>query len=142
VDPRCTPEGIRSGHLANEGPHHGDEARSAGTRLRPPPPVPAESLAMPPDHGRGLHEHEGIPPVRPAPTQAHPEEPIDGAEPRAVIGSGQQFQLVPKGEILKDETLMGADRGPERGGEGEAQPNHAGQCARNLSRRSKTSARS
>jgi hypothetical protein len=128
--------------LANEGPNGSGEARLAGPRLRPTPPVPAESLAMPADSRRRLHEHEGAPPGRPAPTQSHPEEPIDGAEPRAAIGSGQPFQLMPKCEILKDEILVCAERGPQGGDEGEAESEQAGQCERNPTRRSKTSGRS
>ena len=142
MDPRRAPQGIGARHLVNEGPDSSGEARLAGPRLRPTSPVPAKSLAMPADNSRGLHEHEGAPPGRPAPTQSQPEEPIDGAEPWAAIGSGQQFQLMPKGEILKHEILVCAERRPERGDEGEAEPEHAGQCARNPKRRSKNSGRS
>jgi hypothetical protein len=35
-----------------------------------------------------------------------------------------------------------AERGPERGDKGEAEPEHAWQCERNLTRRSKISGRS
>ena len=50
---------------------------------------------MPAHHGRRLHEHEGVAPGRPAPTQSDPQEAIDGTEPRAVIAAGEQFQLMP-----------------------------------------------
>lgn len=138
----CRARWVGARHLANEDPDGSGEARLAGPRLRPTPPVPAESLTMPADNSRRLHEHEGAPPGRPAPTHSQPEEPIDGAEPRAAIGSGQQLQLMPKGEILKDEILGCAERGPERGDEGEAEPEHAGQCERNPTRTSKISGRS
>ena len=60
---------------------------------------------------------------RPAPTQSHLEESIDGAEPRSAIASGQQFQVMAEREIFKEEIVAQAERGPERGGEGEAEPN-------------------
>jgi hypothetical protein len=129
MDPRRAPQGIGTRHFANEGPDGSGEARLAGPRLRPTPPVPAESFTMPADNRRRLHEHEDAPPGRPPSTQSQPEEAIDGAEPRAAIGSYQQFQLMPKCEILKDEILVSQERGPERGNEGEAEPKHAGQCA-------------
>jgi hypothetical protein len=128
--------------ISRMSPDGSGEARLAGPRLRPTPPVRAESLGMPADNRRRLHEHEGAPPGPPAPTQSQPEEPIDGAEPRAAIGPCQQLQLMPKGEILKNEILLCAERGPQRGDEGEAEPEHAGQCARNPTRRSKISGRS
>src|SRR5713101_4035429 len=125
MNPGRAPERIGARHVANEGPHAVGEARSARS-LRPPPPVPAESFAMPANHGRGLHEHEGVSPGRPGPAQSDPQEPVDGAEPRSAIASGQQFQLMPEREILEDQILASTERGPERRGEGEAEPKHAG----------------
>jgi hypothetical protein len=112
MDPRRAPQGIGVRHLANEGPDSDGEARLAGPRLRPPPPVPAESLTVPANHGRRLHEHEGVPPGRPTPTQSQPEEPIDGAEPRAAIGSCQQLQLMPKARFSRTRSscVRSADR--------------------------------
>ncbi|HKW35638.1 MAG TPA: hypothetical protein VJN92_21700 [Candidatus Acidoferrum sp.] len=40
-------------------------------------PVPAESSAVPPDHGFGCDNQECLPPSRPAPASEQPEEPVD-----------------------------------------------------------------
>jgi hypothetical protein len=105
-------------------------------------PVVAESLAMPAEDRRRLHEHEGVAPRRPASTQTHPQESIDGAKSRAAVASGQQLQLMSEREILQDEILMSAECGPEGGDEGQAEPKHAGQCERSRARKSTISGRS
>src|SRR5437667_816256 len=39
-------------------------------------PVLAETAPLPPQHGVGGNNHEGVPPPGPDPGQRHPEEPI------------------------------------------------------------------
>ena len=78
---------------------------------------------MPAEHGRGLHQHERVSPGGPAPTEPHPEEPIDGAKPRAAIATGQHSQLMAEREIFQDEIGARAERGAERRGDREAESN-------------------
>ena len=56
----------------------GEDPRSRSPA--PPSPEAPEAFPMPPDHGRGLDDRQGVPPARPPLRQDHPEHPVPHPE--------------------------------------------------------------
>ena len=61
----------------------------------------AEPLAMPPQHRRWLHDHQGGAPPPPRVGEQDPKEPICWAELRAFTDTRQRGQLLTKPQVLK-----------------------------------------
>ena len=59
-------------------------------------------MLPPGDRGR-LDQHEGLPPLRPPSSQAHPEETVRRAE--ALTRTGEDTQLVSQGKDLEDQVF-------------------------------------
>ena len=72
-----------------------------GSRL--PAPIEFEALAMPSDDGLRLDDDEGLLPAVPDSGEPHPEGAIAGAEPRMLLLSLVDSELLPQGEVFKHE---------------------------------------
>ena len=68
-----------------------------------PSPVELESLTMPPNDGRWLHDDQRRAPATPEPGHQGPEDAITGPQPRSLDGSAQDGQLLAQREILSDQ---------------------------------------
>jgi len=74
VDARSTPADVAPGYLPDEGANLGILARSPSSLAALPTPIQAESLAVPADHRRRVHDRQGRPPLWP-----HPSQPTQNA---------------------------------------------------------------
>ena len=70
---------------------------------------------MPADHGRGLHEDQGLTPVAPDPRYADPEQTVSwGQAYRVVAVNAPGAQLVSERQNLEMQGRTGANEGTER----------------------------
>jgi hypothetical protein len=84
---------------------------------------------MPADHGLGLHEDQGVLPLRPQPQQRDPECTVRFAELGALGLAVQNGELLPQREVFESESalrLQARSGGPEHGIQ---QVNHRGRRA-------------
>ena len=86
------------------------QGRSSGvpTTPAPPTPVPSPGCPLPADYSLRLHEDEGAPPTRPAAGEPRPEQAISCPQPRPARLATEDGQLLPEGEVLKEEMVTGA----------------------------------
>jgi hypothetical protein len=74
VNSRRAPEGIGFGHPSNEpSDHRGDGGAAWPVPAALPGPDELEAGPLPPDHGRGLDDGDGIRPAAPQAGQQDPE---------------------------------------------------------------------
>lgn len=66
-------------------------------------PEQAPALAVPPNHGLRLNEHEAGAPAFPEPAEQHPEQPIAALDPWAGSMPSEGVQLDSEGHILGNE---------------------------------------
>lgn len=90
VDPRGTPERIRSGHSSDQRPDLWIDLRPSGPSRRLTSPVASESLAMPANNGLRLDEHERPPPVGPTAAKVGPEGAIEVGQRQASVWRDQE----------------------------------------------------
>ena len=110
VDARGAPEGIRGGHLPDQGADLGIDWRAAaGGPARELGPVLAEATSLPPQDRVGRHNDESLPPAGPDSGQRDPEQTVDRAELRMGRQSLVDGELLAQGEVLKGELTMAAD---------------------------------
>jgi hypothetical protein len=112
VNPRGTPKPVFGGHLVDQVAAFGVDAWSsrASRTMRPPP---RETVAMPPVHGRRLHQFQRVAPPRPEASQDHPEQTVSRA--KAPIRTSENAQLVTKGEDFKQKVSPCRGRERDRG---------------------------
>ena len=123
VDARCAPQGIRRGHLPDQGGDLGIDARTASGRpTRKLGPVLAEASALPSQDGVGRDDDQSLPPAGPDSGQADPEQTIDCAELRPGHRSLVDGELLAQGEVLEGELAVAA----EEKGEGPKQVEQEG----------------
>jgi len=77
----CPPQRILTRHAADQVADLGFDLRSAGSRPRLPSPEELEALAMPADHGVGLHDQQSGAPICPNSGQQRPEDSIPLTQP-------------------------------------------------------------
>jgi hypothetical protein len=122
----CAPQRVRRRHVTDE---HADlliytwpAARSA---VRSSGPSAAEPIAMPPDNGVRLHNHQRRAPVLPDPRQSDPKQSIATFEAGAVRGTFHRRQLLPQRQVLQDQFSMAAKRQRQCAGDDDKQLQHA-----------------
>ena len=102
MDPRGTPGRVFASHPADEVAQLAVDARPArAPRARPPSPEQAEALAMPANHGVGLHDNEDICPPRPEPAKRDPEESVRDRQPGPRPPLREDGDLLTEGEVLE-----------------------------------------
>jgi hypothetical protein len=87
VNPRRTPEGIRGGHLANQGAHivwHQRTSGAVSAFLRPGPP---KAAALPRDNGIRLDDVNDRAPAAPRAREPHPQPPVGRREVKTLGGA-------------------------------------------------------
>src|SRR5258705_8198395 len=102
MNPRRTPERIRSGHRSNQG-------AALGSDGRPPRPVPAlprpeetKPSPMPRDDRFGFDDDERGAPLPPHSRQANPEQTVEAGQPKPTpTGSFKDLQLMAQCEDLE-----------------------------------------
>lgn len=96
VDAGSAPGWVLGDHLEDKISNFSRYWRSSGgfPDFRNQLPVPAESSAMPPDHGFGCDNQECLLPSRPALGSEQPEEPVEEIEPRAWMSAFQHRKLL------------------------------------------------
>jgi hypothetical protein len=67
---------------------------------------------MPTGHRGRLDQHESLSPLRPTPSQAHPEKTVRRSE--ASIRTGEYTQLVAQGKSLEEEVARRGQGRPQR----------------------------
>jgi hypothetical protein len=125
VDSRSAPERIGGSHAQDQGLDLGMNAWAApagpaGARG----PVLAEAAPLPPQHGVGGHDHEGLPPPGPDPGQPDPKEPIRGAEFRARHRALVDSELLAQGQVLQSELPVAAPEEREEANQAEEGGDH------------------
>jgi hypothetical protein len=102
ADALATPErGLRR-HEPDEFADLRTEAWAAEASSRPPGPVQAPALPVPPDHRIRLNEYEVTPPLAgPQPAQPDPEDPVALLDPKPRLASECHVELMAEGEILE-----------------------------------------
>ena len=124
VNPRRTPQGVGRGHPSDERSDLRGDGRAAGpVPAALPGPEELEAGPLPPDHGGGLDDGDGIRPAAPQAGQQDPEQPVGGSQPWTRRGALEDGQLVPQREVLEHQGALGPDP-TEEAGEDEGQ--HAG----------------
>jgi len=91
---------------------------------RTPGPEPAESPAVPPHDGLGLHENHGLAPTRPDPRERDPEEAVRMNQVRARVAALEDRQLLTKGKVFKDEIATNAESGAKVAEEAQEDGSH------------------
>jgi hypothetical protein len=95
VDARRAPEEIGEGHGADELGHLRIDGRTTGSAAsRLPVPERAEALSVPANYGLGLDDMERLAPPCPSLREPHPEEAIEGTEPRPLRAGAEQGELL------------------------------------------------
>ena len=113
MDPRCTPRGVCLMHLQDELSNLGIDWRSArAQRSALPAPVESESLAVPPDDGLRLNDHEGLTPSGPEAREPGPEDAIRCSKPNSSPGTlaFQGEYLMAKGKHFRVKWKLGSGR--------------------------------
>ena len=87
----------------------------SGPRFQAPEDL--ESLAVPSDHGLGLHEHAAGSPVLPDPREEDPEEAIGPLKLWPFDAPLKDQELVTKGQILEGELGTVLEERPKQGAE-------------------------
>ena len=115
MDARRTPQGIRRGHLPDEGSDLGaDGWAAAAGAARKASPVLAEASTLPSEHGIRRNDNQRLPPAGPDPGQAGLEQTIRWAEPRPGQPPLVDGELLAEGQILERELAMAADEEREK----------------------------
>jgi len=99
MDPRCSPAGILPRHPADQVTCFLRHLRSAGFAALPLP-IEAEPFPVPADHGRGLDDGQGIPPLGEDAGQENPESPVGPGEPRPPRSPLKNLKLMPERQVL------------------------------------------
>ena len=95
--PQFAPEGIGSGHPANEiadFPRH-RWPTTLGSAF--PRPVVLETLPVPANHGLGLDDDQAVPPFAPGSSEPEPEDAVLGSQARAFGLSVKDDELLAQG---------------------------------------------
>ena len=102
VDTRGAPEGIRGGHLPDQGGDLGVEGRAtSGGPAGERGPVLAEAAALPAQDGVGRDDDQRPPPASLDSGQADPEQAVGRAELRAGRQSLVDDELLAQGKVLE-----------------------------------------
>ncbi len=82
---------------------------------------------MPPDHRRGFHDHEGLPPARPPLREDHPEGSVQHPKVQvpATAGPREHPDLLPKRQVLESEFPLRSEQRSHRPEEGPEEGPHA-----------------
>jgi hypothetical protein len=80
VDPWRAPERVSEAHLTDQ--FASCASYRPSSRPRTPTPVEPKALAVPLDHGGGLHQHQHFEATGPHSLEPHPHQPIDVAQPQ------------------------------------------------------------
>ena len=100
----CSPERVGGCHATNEVTDLPGERRSTvPTTAALPPPVEAEALAVPANHGLGLDDHESGAPIGPEPREPHPEQTVASEKVWTSARAKRDSELLPQGEVFGDE---------------------------------------
>ena len=109
MDSGGTPQGIRHGHLCDEGLDLRVDWRAAhGGPAGEPCPVLAEAPPPPPQHGVWRDDRGAVPPPSPHPGEPDPEEPIASVELGPTRRSLVYGELLAQGEVLERELAVAA----------------------------------
>jgi len=102
VNPRCAPQRVHRGHLANQRPDVGWHARPPRAMSALPCPEQAKAAPMPGEHSRWLHDVKRRTPAVPSLRQPGPQHPIDcrEAKPRTA-GAIHHGELVSECDDLQ-----------------------------------------
>ena len=118
MDPRRTPERIRSGHPADQQPNLGIELRPSGPSTRLASPVASESLAVPTNDSLRLDDHQRPLPIGPSVPKGDPEGSIEIGKGKPTLRRGvQDRELMAEGQVLESEfapALEGSSEGMEQ----------------------------
>jgi len=113
VNPRCAPERIFVGHLANQS---GDLPRDPGASGFPgprlPTPVAAEAGAVPPDHGVGLHDDQARLPTVEESEHNYPEPTIATLELWSFALTMEHGELLPQCQVLRQQARTRDEEDP------------------------------
>ena len=124
VNPRRAPQGVGRGHPSDERADLRGDGRAAGpVPAALPGPEELEAGPLPPDHGRGLDDGDGIRPAAPQAGQQDPEQAVGGPQAWTRRGALEDGQLVPQREVLEHQGALGPDPAEEAG---EDEGDHAG----------------
>jgi hypothetical protein len=88
-------------------------------------PSLAKPLAVPPNDGLGLDEHEGGTPSCPDRGKSDPEQPISLANTRSFYRAFKGVQLLSKREILENQLVVSTARHSQRAAEQQNNFQHA-----------------
>ena len=116
----CAPQRVRRRHVTDENADLLIQRWTAGrSAFRTSGPSAAEPVAMPPDNGVRLDDHQRRAPVLPDSRQGDPKQSIATFEARAVRGTFHRRQLLPKRQVLQDQFPMSAERQRQCAGDDE-----------------------
>lgn len=106
-----SPEGVLRGHPPDESPQLTREAGPPASRSSSGPPAPGgrPPPAMPAEHGRGLHDEEGLSPAGHPATSENPEPAVAGTQPEAWRPALQHDHLLTQAQILGDQVRSGCE---------------------------------
>jgi hypothetical protein len=130
VDARSAPADVVPGHLPNEGANLGILARSPSSLAALPTPIQGESLAVPADHRRRLHDRQGRPPLGPHPGQHDPERAIRPVEPGTLHLVSQHGQLLSQRQVLQHQRSSRLEARPRRCQHGQQERPHGSRSLR------------
>ena len=87
--------------------------------------MPPKPIAMPLHNGVRLDQYQSRPPPNPDGGNDNPEQPISLAKARLYARAGESAELLPKGDILKNQFVMPAASEGERPSEQQNHVEHA-----------------
>src|SRR5216684_2509938 len=125
VDARCPPERIRQRHGADEiGKLRADGWSTGSPASGLPGPEGTKAQPVPANHSLGAHDLQRLAPPCPPLREPHPEDAIEGTEPRSLRAAAEQDELLPEREVLERKVGVG----PERCAQGTQQSEYEGHC--------------
>jgi hypothetical protein len=125
MDARGAPQGIRRGHLPDEGGDLGaDGGAASGGPARELGPVLAEAAALPSEDGVGRDDDQSLSPAGPDSCQPDPQQAVDRAELRAGQRPLVDGELLAQGQVLEGELAMAAEEEREEPEQVEQKSDH------------------
>jgi hypothetical protein len=102
MNPRCTPQGIRMAHGADQRANVSGDCRSTRTGSTLPGPPWTEATAVPRDDRVGLDEDQRCPPLGPDAREPQPQEAVGPRQTNApTVGSFHDLKLLSQREDLE-----------------------------------------
>ena len=116
VNARRAPRRVLARDPADQLDHFPWDARPARLqRLALATPPPSPRLAVPSDHGLGLHQPQRRAPAVPPLAEQDPERAVAIAERRLGVGALQDKDLLAQGQVLQEQVAAGAQEVAQEG---------------------------